>query len=213
MHTRRLVAFLLGVWLGGLLFAAYTVNANSSTTKKILDNPSEGPRRLVELSGKERVTTLLQYNTAEINRSLIESWEWLQLALATVVVTTLPFALRLKWGYLIAAIVMLLIVLADRILLTPQMVGVGRLLDMAGGDAWTQDELWKERSSLYTLQMLYWAGELVKGLVGVGLTAALLIFRGKATLRGARPASGSARRRRSEKMDSVDDANYSHVDG
>ncbi len=216
MHTRRLVAFLLGVWLSGLLFVACTTNANFYTTKNILDNSGGGPRQLIELSGKDRATLLLNYAVAEMNRSLIESWEWVQLGLALALVGILPFALRLKWGYLIAAVIMLLISLADRTLLTPQMVGVGRLIDMAGGDAWTRDELWKERGSLYALQMLYWSGEIIKSLVGIGLTGALLMFRGKSTLKsGLGTVSGSGRRRRrsGEKMDSVDDPDYSHVNG
>ena len=208
MHTRRLVAFLLGVWIGGILFVAYTINANFSTTRSILENPREGPRLLIDLAGRERAATLLQYNTAEANRTMVESWEWFQLALGLGLVGTLPFAMRLKWAYLIAAVIMLLIATADRVLLTPDMVGVGRLIDMAGGDAWTQDSLWKQRRSLRTLQQLYWAGEIVKGLVGLGLTAALLTFRGKSTLKSVR----SIRRRGLEKVDAIDDSDYSHVD-
>ena len=205
MHTRRLVAFLLGVWLGGMLFVAYTSNATSSTTKNTLENAPGGPRQLIELSGRERAHTLLRYNSAEINRTIIESWEWLQLGIGLVVVCTLPFAMRLKWGYLVAAILMVLISFAQRSLLTPQITGLGRMLDMAGGTVWTQDALWKERSSLRTLQQLYWYGDVVKALIGLGLTSALLIFRGKSAIKAR---SG----RRLEKVDAIDDANYSHVD-
>ena len=205
MHTRRLVTFLLGVWLGGMLFVAYITNATSSTTRNTLENAAEGPRRLIELSGRERAATLLKYNSAEINRSMTEAWEWLQLGLGIAVVCTLPFAMRLKWGYLIAAILMLIICFAQRILLTPQMTGVGRLLDMAGGTVWTQDALWKERGSLHMLQQLYGYGEIVKALIGLGLTAGLLIFRRKSVLKARSD-------KRQGKVDGVDDANYSHVD-
>jgi len=206
MHTRRFVAFLLGVWLGGMLFVAYTTSANSSTTKSILENAPEGPRRLIELSGLERSATLLNYNTAELNRTLIESWEWLQLAIGLGVVCTLPFAMRLKWTYLIAAVVMFIIAIAQRSLLTPQMIGLGRMLDMAGGTVWTQDELWKERRNLHTLEQLYFSGDIVKAMIGLGLTGALLIFRRKTSLKSR--AAG----RSSDKIDTVDDADYSHVD-
>ena len=218
MHTRRLVAFLLGVWLGGMIFVAYITSANFTTTRNILENGGETPRRMIELSGRERATPLLMHNTAEINRSIIEFWEWLELGLGVAVVCTLPFAMRMNYGYLIPAVLMLIIVAAQRILLTPEMVGVGRMLDMAGGDAWTQDELWRERRSLHTLEMLYWSCEGMKAVVAIGLTAVLLIFRRKAA-GGAAPSSeggGSVRRRRRssrEKSDAVDDADYSHVDG
>ena len=206
MRTRRLVAFLLGVWLGGMLFVAYTTNANTSTTKTILESPGEGPRRLIELSGRERAMTLLQYNTAEMNRSLIEFWEWVQVGLGLAVVCTLPFAMRLKWLYLIAAVLMFLIAISQRGLLTPQIIGLGRMLDMAGGTVWTQDELWKERRSLHTLQQLYLAGDIVMAAIGLGLTAALLIFRRKGAYKSR------VERRSSEKVDRVDDSDYSHVD-
>ena len=207
MHTRRLVAFLLGVWLGGMLLVAYTVNANDSTTKSVLENGGEAVRRNIEVSGKDRVTLVLHANTAEINRNLLQSWEWIQLLLGAGVVCTLPFAMRLKWGYLIAAALMLLIVLAQRVLLTPEMIGVGRLIDMAGGDAWTQDDLWKERRSLHTLTMLYWSCEGAKALIGIGLTVALLVFRRKTALK-----SRGGRRSSRESGDRVDDSDYSHVD-
>src|SRR4051794_23646238 len=142
MHTRRLVAFILGVWLGGMLLVAYTTSSNSSTTKTILESAPEGPRRLLELTGPERASTLLIYNTAEINRSITESWEWIQLAMGLALVSTLPFALRLKWLYLVGGVVMFAIVIAQRSLITPEMIGLGRMLDMAGGTVWTQDELW-----------------------------------------------------------------------
>ncbi|HEY3742522.1 MAG TPA: hypothetical protein VGL53_21885 [Bryobacteraceae bacterium] len=196
MHTRRLVAFLLGVWLGGMLFVAYTTSANMSTTKTILESSPEAPRRLIELSGSQRVATILNYNTAEINRSLTESWEWLQLLIGFGVVCALPFAMRLKWIYLIAAVVMFLIAIAQRALLTPEIIGVGRLLDMAGGTVWTQDELWKERRSLHTLQQLYFSGEVVKAMIGLGLTGALLIFRRKTVYK-----SRAEQRRAQEKTD------------
>ena len=205
MHTRRLVAFLLGVWLGGMLLAAYTVNANDSTTKSVLENRSEAVRRNIEISGKDRVTLLLTANTAEINRGLLQSWEWMQLVVGIGVVCVLPFAMRPKWVYLIAAALMVLIVLAQRVLLTPELIGVGRLIDMAGGNAWTRDELWKERQSFHTLTMLYWSFEGAKALIGIGLTAALLIFRQKTALK-----SRGGRRR--ESADRVDDSDYSHVD-
>ena len=154
MHTRRLVAFILGVWLGGMLLVAYTINANSSTTQNVLQSGGEAVRRTIELSGRERSILLLRHNTAEMNRSMLQSWEWMQLLLGLAVLATLPFAVRLQWGYVIAAGLMLLLVLAQRTLLTPEMIGMGRLTDMAGGNAWTQDELWKERRSLYTLGRL-----------------------------------------------------------
>lgn len=205
MHTRRLVAFLLGVWLGGMLLVAYITNSNISTTRNMLENPAEGPRRMIELSGRERVLTLLNHNTSEINRSIVEFWEWVQIAVGVGIVCTLPFAMRLKWAYLIAAVLMFLTVIAQRIFLTPEMIGVGRIIDMAGGTVWTQDELWKERQSLHMLQQLYWAGEVGKVMIGIGLTAALLIFRKKDSYK-------SRSSTRSGKVDAVDDPNYSHVD-
>lgn len=205
MHTRRLVAFLLGVWLGGMLLVAFITSANSSTTRNTLENAPEGPRRLMELSGKERVVTLLNYNSAESNRAITESWEWIQIAVGLGVVCTLPFAMRLKWLYLIAAAAMFLIVIAQKVFLTPEMVGIGRILDMSGGTVWTQDEFWKERQSLHLLQQLYLAAEVFKVLTGLGLTASLLIFRRKDSYK-------SRASRRSEKVDAINDPNYSHVD-
>ena len=206
MHTRRFVAFLLGVWLGGMVFVAYTLSGNAATTQRIVESGGEGARRHLELSGREHSIPLLRHNTAEIDRSMVQSWEWMQLLLGFVVLCTLPFAMRLKWGYVIAAALMLLIVVAQRALLTPEMIGVGRLLDFVTPEA--QDQLAKQRNTYSTLRLLYWAVETGKGLIGLGLTGALLIFRQKSSLK----SRGGTRMRR-ENSDTIDDADYSHVDG
>lgn len=206
MHTRRFVAFLLGVWLGGMALVAYISNGNSSTTQQIVESSGEAARRHLEMSGRENSIPLLRHNTAEINRSMVQSWEWMQLALGLAVLGTLPFALRLKWGHLIAAALMLLIVIAQRTLLTPEMIGVGRLLDFVSLGA--QEQLAKQRNTLSTLQMLYRAMEIAKGLIGLGLTGALLVFRQKSSLK----LRGGTRVRR-ENSDMINDADYGHVDG
>ena len=138
MHTRRFVAFLLGVWLGGMVLVAYISHGNLSTTQGIVESGGEAARRHLEMSGRENSIPLLRHNTAEINRSMVQSWEWMQLGLALVVLSTLPFAMRLKWSHLIAAALMLLIVIAQRALLTPEMIGVGRLLDFVSPGAQEQ---------------------------------------------------------------------------
>ena len=206
MHTRRFVAFLLGVWLVGMVLVAYISHGNLSTTQGIVESGGEAARRHLEMSGRENSIPLLRHNTAEINRSMVQSWEWMQLGLGLVVLCTLPFAMRLQWSHLIAAALMLLIVIAQRALLTPEMIGVGRLLDFVSPGA--QEQLAKQRNTLSTLQMLYSALEIVKGSIGLGLTVVLLVFKQKSSLR----ARGGTRVRR-ENSDTIDDADYSHVDG
>lgn len=202
MHTRRLVAFLLGVWLGGMLLVTWTTRLNNATVKTLLDSQAETPRRFVELSGRDRAAVLLRFNAAEANRSLIQFWELVQVGLGLAVLATLPFAMRLKWLYLIAAGFMFLIVIGQRTFLTPEMIGIGRLIDSVVP---AKDALAKQRSTFATLRQLYIAGEIFKAAIGIGLTGALLVFRQKGLFR-------SRAERRSEKADRVDDSNYSHVD-
>lgn len=199
MHTRRLVTFLLGIWIFGTLFVAYISNASLNITRAINENPNEAASSLIEPAGSDRVNTLTRYTTAEIQRAMVESWEWVQVGIGLAIVCTMPFALRMKWLYFTGAVIMWLIVICQRWLLTPEMLGIGRMLDFAGGNLWTQDALWKERRTLRLLDNLYLALDGTKLLLALTITGGLIIFRRKAAYK------------KLERVDSVDHTDHSHV--
>jgi hypothetical protein len=201
MHIRRLVSVFLGSWLMGLFLVNYIAGTNVSTTKYVTENPPKAAQAAMTAAGPTNAAELMQYAASENNRSMVENWEWVQIVLGLALATSLPFALRLKWSYVAAASVMLIIVIGQKALITPHVIGLGRALDFTVPGA-APDEMQRQQSSLNTLQNLHIGLDIAKGLIGITLTGALLTFRLK-SVSGARLLKHT---------NIVDDPNHSHID-
>jgi hypothetical protein len=201
MHIRRLVSVFLGSWLMGLFLVNYIAGTNVSTTKYVTENPPKAAQAAMTAAGPTNAAELMQYAASENNRSMVENWEWVQIVLGLALATSLPFALRLKWSYVAAASVMLIMVIGQKALITPQVIGLGRALDFTVPGA-APDEMQRQQSSLNTLQNLHIGLDIAKGLIGITLTGALLTFRLK-SVSGARLLKHT---------NIVDDPNHSHID-
>jgi hypothetical protein len=195
MHTRRLSAFLLGIWIAGTIAMAFVATQNFRAVDRLLEAPGRPAAQTIELLGHDKARALLRYQVAELNRFFFESWEYSQLLLALVFITVLVFAFngdKLTAGI---AIAMLGIVVAERFLFTPEIVALGRAIDFVPFGA-----LSPERQRFWRFHMLYSAAELLKLLLGAILGVKLLLRS------DARP------RLRSRDVDPVDYANHRHVD-
>ena len=201
MHIRRLVALFLGMWLFGLFLVNYISSTNISTTTYTTQNPPRSAQAAMTAAGPTNAAELMIYTANENNRSMAENWEWMQIALGFALTLSLPFALRLKWSYIIAAATMLILVIAQKALITPKIIGIGRLVDFTVAGA-APDDIQRERGSLNTLQYLNIAIDISKALIGVILTGALLTFRQKS-------ASGT---KRLKQANFVDDPDHRHID-
>ena len=201
MHIRRLVALFLGMWLFGLFLVNYISSTNISTTTYTTQNPPRSAQAAMTAAGPTNAAELMIYTANENNRSMTENWEWMQIALGFALTLSLPFALRLKWSYIIAAATMLILVIAQKALITPKIIGIGRLVDFTVAGA-APDDIQRERGSLGTLQYLNIAIDISKALIGVILTGALLTFRQKS-------ASGT---KRLKQANFVDDPDHRHID-
>jgi hypothetical protein len=160
----------------------------------------EDPAVMVMLKtiGPTAGRAVLRHQVSEQNRGLSETWEYTQVFLGLFFFAFLLLGTREGKFSLGLALLMLLLVLAQRFLLTPELIYLGRPLDFAvkGGPA-------ADRARFVLVQSVYIAAELAKWAAGI-LLAVMLIFR-----KSRRPALGYTR----QEINMVDEANHGHVDG
>jgi hypothetical protein len=194
MSARRLVVFLLGVWLGGSLLVFLAATANLRSPDQVLAFPPLAIVKIVESIGHEAARMLLLHQASELNRGYLESWGTAQLGIGLAVFATLLFATREGKWLVSGSLVMLLLAALMRLLLTPDLVNFGRQLDFATGAGKTA-----EQARLAAVRTAYNVAEAVK--CGLGLILLGMLVR------------RSERKRRSiRKVHPVNDADDRHID-
>jgi hypothetical protein len=192
MHTRRLITFLLGIWFALVV----SVSGVSMTSLQVAGNtaksPPGEPARALFVIGEPMTEQLFRYIASEINRTLFETCGLIELALVLTIGIIL-FLQNYSRPATILAGVLLLGVCASHFLVTPQVVSLGRILDFRPAEM-----MIAERERLTRLNMLYGALTIFRLLCGGGITVILLHRRS---------------RRRSGKVDSIDNAEDGHIDG
>ena len=146
--------------------------------------------------GRSDARLLLRYQVAEQNRWYFQTWETAQIVIGALFFFFLLFATRENQFALLLVLLMIAGVLAQRFLLTPGMIALGRMTDFATANAFPG-----ERTQFWVLHSWYWGVELGKWALGLALAARLIAHRGG--------RSGNAR----QQVDMVDKANYRHVNG
>jgi hypothetical protein len=119
----------MGVWLMGAVSAAIVAWQDFSTIDRLLKAPPH-PRFAADAEklGYGETRDLLRYLSSELNRLFFQAWNFLQLPLGTLAFWLAVKARdpgKAKWGIL----AMLGIVVFLTLLITPQIVSVGRALD------------------------------------------------------------------------------------
>jgi hypothetical protein len=176
MHTRRLASILLGAWLAGGGFIVLVATHNFRAVDDLLAAPPPpAAEALAQLGSNARA--LLRYQASELNRSYFEAWEWAQLAVGAALLASLIWTDRRSRVTVALCALMLAIVLSMRLLLTPEVTRVGRLLDFLPPDQPSPD-----RDRFRSLHSAYSAAELVK--LGFGLAIAALLLRRSHTRKG-----------------------------
>lgn len=191
MHTRRFSTLILGLWLAGSLFMMAVAVENFQGVDRLLEAPAPAARQYIKVLGVESARTLLRHQVAELNRFFFENWELVQLALAIVLIVTLLFATNGDKIYVGGAGLLLIIVIAEHWLVTPQIKALGRAIDFIPAAAPSL-----ERIKFWRFHHAYTALEIGKLAVLAALTVRLLIFRSR------------HRTHRRKKADLVNDANH-----
>ncbi|MBI1785960.1 MAG: hypothetical protein HYR60_00135 [Acidobacteria bacterium] len=166
MHTRRVASWLLGAWMSGSLLMFLVATQNFRAVDRLLTAPAEPASKLIQSLGPDGARLLLRYHSSELNRWYFTKWEIAQAALLSFLAGWCYRAISHSRVARFLPVAILVLVLLERFLLTPEIVRLGRLIDFAPAAP--------ERAQFWRLHGAYSAVEALKLLLGVVLTAALL---------------------------------------
>ena len=196
MHSRRFLAFFVGLWLAGLMVVSFITSTSFRSVNAAMENPPHEASKWVEILGKDRIRTLLLHNTAEVNRNVLEIWGYADIVLCVFIFIT---AVMIKSGKpaIIASALLLILGLASVYLLTPQVVAVGRLLDFR-----PSFPVPPEMAQFASLNGMFTGLGVIRGLTALAM-AGILIHRTSKTR--------SRRSSRIDEIDAVDNTNNRHI--
>jgi hypothetical protein len=185
------------MWLAGGFLMAWMASENFRSADRLLT--VSDPAAMVRLRALDpgQGRALLRHQVAEQNRDLFETWEFAQFFLGIFFLLLLLLGTSEGKFPLALAAFMLLLVLPQRLWLTPAMDSLGTAMDFAPGGGSRG-----EHARFLILHGSYIGIELVKWAAGIVL--ALILITGK------RRRSHSRHSR--EKVDLVDKPNYRHID-
>ena len=167
MRWDRVAAFLTGCWILGSLFMLFVATRNFATADRISADPPHAAAQMFQTIGPENAHLLLRYMAGEQNRLFFVTWEFAQVAMGVALTAILLFALRNR---LLAGLAgaLWIVVLFERLRVTPEMIAIGRLMDF-GVDAGpaVYNQFWR-------LHGLYGVLELVK--LALATVVAILLF-------------------------------------
>ena len=172
LQYRRIAALLLGLWLGGGIFADIAVTQNFQTVDRFLAAPGSAGT-VVELNriGRDRERAILRRNAGEENNFLFENWERVELMLGIALPAALFIGGRPPKAMLAAALAMWLIVVVQHFYLSPEVSLLGRkIADLPPGDPLNK--------TFWMFHGIYSGLEILKLLAGFALAVRLSI-RGK----------------------------------
>ena len=102
---------------------------NLAAVDRMLAQPDPAATLRIRMLGKDQARLLLRYQAAEQNRFYYENWEIVQMVLAAVFFFFLLFGTGEGKTPLVLALLLLVAVLLQRFLLTPELNGLGKQLD------------------------------------------------------------------------------------
>lgn len=158
----------------------FVATQNFRGVERLLDAPSHKASPTIDGLGHEQARFLLRYQVSELNRFYFNVWESVQLVLGASLTL---LAWRWPWRKRIVLIpaALLLIVAAAHWLLTPEITGIGRLMDFVPNARETA-----LGQSFWRYHQIYSSLEVLKFLLGLYLAFTLLA-------KSRRPAISSER--------------------
>jgi hypothetical protein len=192
MHYRRIVCFLLGVWLGGGILMAWYGARSFSSVESIMADSNPAFVLQTKPLGPAVTRTVLRYVIAEQNRWLFRSWENLQICMALLFFCYLLFGTlegKFSLGVMLA---MLAFTLIQRFLISPELGVIARAVEYIPDDLAAQ-----ERARFWLLHNAYLAVEALK--FGLGVVLGIIVM--------SRSRSGDPM----TQFNMIDKANHRHV--
>jgi hypothetical protein len=194
MRSRRIACLLLGLWMGAGLWMLWVAADNSAAANRLLVAPNASAAAYLSTLGRAQLAPLAHYLATQQNRLLFETWGVVQIVLGSLFFFFLLFGTRLGKFPLAVAAVMLLIVIGERIAITPGMEMVGRVTDF------DSDPSHRARLARDVLNYGYGMAEWIKFALGT-VAAVLLIWQENRRSLHSR-----------NQIDLVDKSDYRHID-
>ena len=175
---------------------AYVATQNFRGVDRLLSsgNPT-ATLRLKALGPQARM--ILRYEASEMNRWLFRAWETTQVVCGIVFFFVLLFGSRENKVVLSGILLGLGLVLLQSLVLTPELVSLGRLIDFVPAGAPSP-----ERQQFWVAHTAYAAIEIAKWLLALVLAMKMIFFSGE--------RAGRSRHTRRE-LDGIDKADYRRV--
>jgi hypothetical protein len=192
MQYRRVVALLIGVWLGGGIVMAWFGARSFANVHRVLNESNPAFALQTRPLGHENTRIVLRFHAAEQNRFLFQEWGYLQLVLGAFLFGYLLFGTLEGKFSLGIALAMIVITGVQCFGLTPVLGSTGKMLDFIPADAAAA-----ERARFWLLHSAYLGCELLK-FAAAALLLGLILRHG----RSVDPVN---------KLDLVDKANHRHV--
>jgi hypothetical protein len=162
MHYRRIVCFLLGLWLGGGLVMAWYGARSFSTVETVMSQSNPAFVAQTKPLGPAATRSALRYAVVEQNRWMFRNWENLQIAMGVLFFCYLLFGTMEGKFSLGVMLCMLVLTVLQRLVISPELGLSGRTLQYIPGDLAAQ-----ERARFWLLHNTYLAVEALK--CGFGL--------------------------------------------
>lgn len=188
MHTRRIVTFLLGIWVGCSLLLGFLTLENLRSPNLVLSSPAQAEAKMIEKIGEDDARLLLRHLAMEQSRSYLGLWEDAQMVLGGVLLFLLLMSSQTRLFPVLMAAAMLLVVLFQHFAVLPEMIFRGREADFPPGSANIAIQ-----ARVWTLGQIYIGLEALKLIVGCILTSYLFVFYADPTRSKNRRRSSSRR--------------------
>jgi len=194
MHHSRIAALLLGAWLAGTLFMSFVATRSLDEVDIVLKAPGPPAETMIRMIGYDNARMLLRLMAGEENHYYVNTWEQIEIVLGVLLTAVLFLGVR-NAGLGTLAAAMLVLALFSHFKITADLSWLGRSVAFVPWNVRSllRDQYWK-------LTGIHQAIAVVKLLLG-SIIAGLLF-----AVRRRRPV-------RRRKVDAVDHADHSHIDG
>jgi hypothetical protein len=189
MHTRRIVAFLLGAWLMGSVLTAFIAFDRLSAVERLLQSPYPAAAEAITSAGGQAARQIMRYQAIEQIHTARSYWGIAEIAIGLAVVALLGSSGAVNRSVVGIAGAMVLVAAFLRFVITPELHYLARGALIGGGPAPSG------------MRALYASLEAIKLLLGLSVAVYLFVYK-----RQPRRSSG-------RQINGVDHAEHSHIDG
>jgi hypothetical protein len=157
------------MWLAGGLVLEFVAAGNFRAVDRTIHDPQPSAAIRILKLGAADSRMLLRYQAAEQNRAAVEAWENVQLLGSLLFFFYMLFATTEDKFALGVALLLVVVVALQRFLLTPELNGLGRLLDFVPDSAPSP-----YRGRFGNLEATYLGVEIGKSVAQLGLAAMVM---------------------------------------